>query len=76
MSMTCSVRPPPGSPRTRPEVRALEFANGRLTLTLADGAETAPLVSLLVGAGAQVDEVYREGSSLEDAFLTLVEAEQ
>jgi ABC-2 type transport system ATP-binding protein len=61
--------------RARPEVQAVEIAKDHLALTLADGAEMAPLVSLMVGAGVQVDEVRRESSSLEDAFLSLVEAE-
>jgi hypothetical protein len=33
-----------------------------------DGAEAAPLVGLLVQAGAQVEEVRRDSSSLEDVF--------
>ena len=62
--------------RARSEVRALEGDDGHLTLTLAEDAQTAPLVNLLVGAGAQVDEVRHEASSLEDVFLSLVEGEQ
>ena len=61
--------------RARPEVHALESGDGHLTLTLAEDAQTAPLVGLLVEAGAQVDEVRRETSSLEDVFLSLVEGE-
>ncbi len=56
------------------QVRAVECVNGHLAVTLADGAEAAPLVGLLVQAGAQVEEVRRDSSSLEDVFLNLVEA--
>jgi ABC-2 type transport system ATP-binding protein len=62
--------------RARPEVATAEVSNGRLTLTLRDGAETAPLVTELVGAGAQVEEVRRGQASLEDVFLTLMDEER
>jgi ABC-2 type transport system ATP-binding protein len=37
---------------------------------------TAPLVSLIVSAGAQVEEVRRGNASLEEVFLTLMEEEK
>jgi ABC-2 type transport system ATP-binding protein len=58
--------------RARPEVAAAEMNNGRLMVTLRDGVDTAPLVTELVGAGAQVEEVRRGQASLEDVFLTLM----
>lgn len=60
--------------RARPEISRAEIQNGRLTVELHHAAEVAPLVSLVVGAGAQVEEVRRGQASLEDAFLDLVEA--
>ena len=36
-------------------------------------AEAAPLVSLLVSAGAEVEEVRKDTASLEDVFLALVQ---
>jgi ABC-2 type transport system ATP-binding protein len=62
--------------RARPEVESVELNNGRLMLTLRDGAETAPIVTDLVAAGAQVAEVHRGQASLEDVFLTLMNEER
>ena len=62
--------------RSRQEVVSAELQKGHLSLTLREGAEVAPLVSLLVGAGAQVEEVRRGKASLEEVFLTLMEEEQ
>ena len=39
-------------------------------------SKMGPLVSLLVHAGAEVEEVRRGKASLEDVFLTLMEEEQ
>jgi ABC-2 type transport system ATP-binding protein len=62
--------------RARPEVVAAEAHNGRLVLDLRREAEAAALVSLLVSAGVQVEEVRRGKASLEEAFLTLMEEER
>ena len=62
--------------RARPEVAAVKAMNGHLAIDLGQGADTAPLVSLLVSAGAQVEEVRRGKASLEDVFLTLMEEER
>jgi ABC-2 type transport system ATP-binding protein len=61
--------------RARPEVAAVAANNGRLTIDLQQDTATAPLVSLLVGAGAEVEEVRRGKASLEDVFLTLMQEE-
>ena len=58
--------------RARPEVESVEQNNNRLTIQLQDIVETAPLVSMLVSAGAQVEEVIKNQSSLEEVFLTLI----
>jgi ABC-2 type transport system ATP-binding protein len=58
--------------QARPEVLSAELHNESLTIQLQDHVETAPLVSLLVSAGAQVEEVLKTQSSLEEVFLTLV----
>jgi ABC-2 type transport system ATP-binding protein len=65
-----------GSLRARPEVAAVAANNGRLTIDLHQDTATAPLVSLLVGAGAEVEEVRRGKASLEDVFLTLMQEER
>ena len=61
--------------RARPEVTAVEAQNGHLAIDLHQETATAPLVSLLVSAGAQVEEVRRGKASLEEVFLTLMEEE-
>jgi ABC-2 type transport system ATP-binding protein len=62
--------------RARPEVVAVDAHNGRLALDLRQETEAAPLVSLLVSAGAQVEEVRRGKASLEEVFLTLMQEER
>ena len=53
----------------------VEVRDGRLTIHVAEGAPAAPLVSLLVHAGVQVEEVHRSAASLEDVFLSLMEGQ-
>ncbi len=60
--------------RTLPQVTALDANDGRLTLDLRPNARTAPIVSALVSAGAEIEEVIKEKASLEEVFLTLVES--
>jgi len=62
--------------RGHPEVRAASIVNGRVAVDLADGADVAALVSLIVSRGGLVEEVRRDKASLEDVFLTLMEEEQ
>jgi ABC-2 type transport system ATP-binding protein len=61
--------------RQRPEVAAVEAQNGRLVIDLSQESATAPLVSLLVSTGAEVEEVRRGKASLEEVFMTLMEEE-
>lgn len=61
--------------RARPEVASAELVNGRLSIELCGAAETAPIVSQLVAAGAEVEEVRKGQASLEDVFLTLMSEE-
>jgi ABC-2 type transport system ATP-binding protein len=53
-----------------------EVQNGRLMIELREETPSAPLVTLLVSAGAQVEEVRRSQASLEEVFLTLMEEEK
>ncbi len=62
--------------RGRPEVAGVEVQDGALSIDLRETVEVAPLVSLLVQHGAQVEEVRKGQASLEDVFLTLMEEEQ
>jgi ABC-2 type transport system ATP-binding protein len=58
--------------RGRPEVAGVRQENGKLLVELRGEAETAPLVTLIVRSGGEVEEVRRWESSLEDVFLTLM----
>lgn len=62
--------------RARPEVEAVNLQNSHLSIELRQNVENAPLVSLLVGAGAEIEEVRRGKASLEEVFLTLMEEEK
>jgi ABC-2 type transport system ATP-binding protein len=59
--------------RARPEVSDLVQRNGSLMVGLTPSAQAAPLVSLLVRAGVQIEEVHRGQADLEETFLSLVE---
>lgn len=62
--------------RARPEVSAVETHDSHLLIHLSGEREVAPLVSLIVGAGVQVEEVRKGKASLEEVFLTLMEEER
>ena len=63
--------------RRRKEVVSAKLHNNSLTIQLREAGETAPLVSILVRSGVQVEEVIKAQSSLEEVFLSLVnEGEQ
>jgi len=62
--------------RARPEVAAAEVYADHLTIELHEEMDVAPLVSLLVGAGVQVEEVLHGKASLEGVFVTLMEEER
>jgi len=62
--------------RARPEVTAAEVHGDHLVIDLRQETDTAPLVSLMVSAGVQVEEVRRGKASLEEVFLTLMEEER
>lgn len=53
-----------------------KLAVARALLQLNGKAETAPLIRLLVSAGAEIEEVRKGDASLEEAFLKLVEEEE
>jgi ABC-2 type transport system ATP-binding protein len=62
--------------RAHPQVVAAEVHNGRLNIDLCEETDAAPLVSLLVGTGARVEEVRRGKANLEEAFMQLMEEER
>ena len=62
--------------RERPEVVAVEVRSGVLHIQLCEGARAAPLVSLPVHAGAQIEEVRKPQTGLAEVFLTLVKEDE
>ncbi len=62
--------------RSSQEVAAVLVSNGHLEIDLRENIEVAPLVSLLVSGGAQVEEVRRGKASLEEVFVALMEEEK
>jgi ABC-2 type transport system ATP-binding protein len=54
-------------------VQGVERKKGGLIVRLSDIASVAPLTSLLVKGGVEVEEVRKDSASLEDVFLTLME---
>ena len=62
--------------RGRPEVNSARRSNEHLIIDLRAETSLAPLVSLMVKTGAQVEEVRRDKVSLEEVFLTLTEEER
>lgn len=59
--------------RKRPEVSAAHTIDDSLVIELSGDVDTAPLVSLLVESGADVQEVRRRATTLESTFLSLME---
>jgi ABC-2 type transport system ATP-binding protein len=62
--------------REQPEVVHAELHNSHFLIELRGESKMGPLVSLLVHAGAEIEEVRRGKASLEDVFLTLMEEQQ
>ncbi|MEA3439460.1 MAG: ABC transporter ATP-binding protein [Chloroflexota bacterium] len=62
--------------RAHPEVSAAERQNGHLSLLLGAEADIAPLVSLMVSAGVEVEQVRKGKASLEEVFLSMMEGEK
>jgi len=46
-----------------------------LLIELRSQSEMGPLVTLIEQSGAEVEEIRRSGTSLEDLFLTLMKEE-
>jgi ABC-2 type transport system ATP-binding protein len=59
--------------RKHASVSRVSLENGRLMLALKEGANVAPLVSLIVREGGEVQEVRSGQGSLEQVFLRLME---
>ena len=59
--------------RSQPLVSSVQVAGDRLLITLRQQTSTAPLVSQMVGAGVEIEEVRKGSASLEEVFLALME---
>lgn len=59
-----------------PQVSSVLLRNDHLQVELEPGAKTAPLVSILVREGAEVEEVRKGKGSLEDAFVAMMQEEE
>jgi ABC-2 type transport system ATP-binding protein len=57
--------------QAHPQVTAIKKQNNHLMIDLFAETDTSTLINILVGAGAQVEELHRSKASLEDVFLTL-----
>lgn len=57
----------------RSGVASASVQGGRLKIVLHEAMDVAPLIRLIVGAGASVEEVHRNGGDLEAVFLQLME---
>lgn len=63
--------------RARRDVSSAQAENGHLLLELTDQqVKLAPIVTALVEAGAQIEEVRRGQASLEDVFLSLMDEDR
>jgi len=62
--------------RALPEVVAAQVEHRHLQIDLREDTDVAPLVSLLVAEGGQVEEVRHGKASLEEVFVTLMEEEK
>jgi ABC-2 type transport system ATP-binding protein len=62
--------------KANPLVRKMDKHNSRLVLDLTDLSRSYEIVSQLVQAEAQIDEVRKEKADLEEVFLSLVEEEK
>jgi ABC-2 type transport system ATP-binding protein len=58
--------------RGRPEVESVALVDDHLDIHLREDVDPAPLVTLIVASGAEVQEVRRSQTSLEDVFVTLM----
>ncbi len=58
--------------RASEQVADIHPENGKLVIRLKEAIEIAPFVSLLVQAGAQIEEVRKDSANLEETFMALV----
>jgi ABC-2 type transport system ATP-binding protein len=59
--------------QARPDIESAGVENGHLIVQLRGSVKAAPIVTALVSAGVQIEEVRRGQASLEDVFLSLMQ---
>jgi ABC-2 type transport system ATP-binding protein len=59
--------------KLQPQVAAVFFVEQRLVIEFNEPCSSAPFVSLLVNAGATIEEVHKGKVDLEEAFLSLLD---
>jgi kynureninase len=57
-------------------VKGVRQSNGQVVMDLTDLSRSHEIVTQIVSAGVQIDEVRKEKVDLEDVFLRLVEEER
>ncbi len=62
--------------RAMPDVAGVRRDNGNVFIELEHDMEIAPLVSMLVGSGVQIEGVHKNVASLEDVFLDLMQEDK
>jgi ABC-2 type transport system ATP-binding protein len=62
--------------RSNAQVRTANAADGLLSMDVEDSSRIAPLIRMLVEAGAEIEEVRKAKASLEEVFLALVEEDK
>lgn len=62
--------------RQNDAVSQASLENGKLMLTMKNGASVAPVINLIVREGGEVEEVRSGQGSLEEVFLTLMDEER
>ena len=60
--------------RESPAIHEVSLCNGRLNLRLRDNVRLAPIVRLLVDHGVEIEEIRRVKVSLEEVFLSMMQA--
>jgi len=58
--------------RGNPLVESATLDGERLAIDLKGGGSIAPIVALLVGRGAEIEQVRKHGADLEEAFVSLL----
>lgn len=59
--------------KRRPEIAHVDATPTSLMIELHENTRVAPLVSLLVESGAEIDEVYRRDGRLDELLRSLIE---